>query len=74
MSLNGRWHLVSALQVQRRNHFSIQDVASIAILRLPPHTRVVYLRRDLKKTELIAKQVREGSNERNILKYLHSLR
>ncbi|KAH9080330.1 kinase-like domain-containing protein [Lactarius deliciosus] len=44
------------------------------ISKLPPHVRTVYRRGDPNKTELIAKHLREGSNELNILKYLHTIR
>ncbi|KAF8480135.1 hypothetical protein DFH94DRAFT_692479 [Russula ochroleuca] len=44
------------------------------ISKLPPHILTVYRRSDLNKTELIAKHVREGSNELDILKYLHTIR
>jgi hypothetical protein len=46
----------------------------IIVLQLPPHILTVYRRSDLNKTELIAKHVREGSNELDILKYLHTIR
>jgi serine/threonine protein kinase len=42
-------------------------------LQLPPHILKVYHQSDPKKTELIAKQVREGSNELEILKYLQTI-
>ncbi|KAH8976881.1 hypothetical protein EDB86DRAFT_2864191, partial [Lactarius hatsudake] len=44
------------------------------ISKLPPHVRTVYRWSDPNKTELIAKHLREGSNELNILKYLHTIR
>ena len=40
------------------------------VLQLPPHMRMVYRRGDQSKTKLIAKRVRLGSNELNILEYL----
>ncbi|KAF8468574.1 kinase-like domain-containing protein [Russula ochroleuca] len=44
------------------------------ISKLPPHILTVFRRKDPNKTELIAKHVREGSNEPDILKYLHAIR
>ena len=44
------------------------------VLQLPSHILTVYRRSDRNKTELIAKHVREGSNEPDILKYLHTIR
>ncbi|KAH9995504.1 kinase-like domain-containing protein [Russula vinacea] len=44
------------------------------ISKLPHHILTVYRRRDPNKTELIAKRLREGSNEADILKYLHTIR
>ncbi|KAH9047382.1 kinase-like domain-containing protein [Lactarius hengduanensis] len=41
--------------------------------KLPPNIRTVYRQSDRNKTELIAKHLREGSNELNILKYLHTI-
>ena len=40
------------------------------MLQLPPHIRTVYRQRDPKKTELIAKRARKGSNELVFLEYL----
>ncbi|KAF8270400.1 kinase-like domain-containing protein [Lactarius quietus] len=40
--------------------------------KLPPHLRTVYRRSDPNKTELIAKYVRERSNELNIFEYLQT--
>ena len=54
--------------------FFIRDVALTIVLQLPHHILTVYRRRDRNKTELIAKLVREGSNEPDILKYLHTMR
>ncbi|KAH9052928.1 kinase-like domain-containing protein [Lactarius deliciosus] len=42
--------------------------------KLPPNIRTVYRQSDPDKTELIAKHLRKGSNELNILKYLHTIR
>ncbi|KAH9160311.1 kinase-like domain-containing protein [Lactarius sanguifluus] len=44
------------------------------ISKLPPHILTVYRQSDPNKTELIAKHLREGSNELDILKYLHTIR
>ncbi|KAH9168836.1 hypothetical protein EDB89DRAFT_1559152 [Lactarius sanguifluus] len=41
--------------------------------KLPPNIRTVYRQSDPNKTELIAKHLREGSNELNILKNLHTI-
>ncbi|KAH9049699.1 hypothetical protein EDB84DRAFT_1556027 [Lactarius hengduanensis] len=40
---------------------------------LPPHVRTVYQQCDPNKTELIAKHLHEGSNEFDILEYLHTI-
>ncbi|KAH8979252.1 hypothetical protein EDB92DRAFT_2118863 [Lactarius akahatsu] len=69
----GTWELISKVQ-DTRNHFSVHDAALTVVSQLPPHVRTVYRRSDLNKTELIAKHLREGSNELNILKYLHTIR
>jgi tRNA A-37 threonylcarbamoyl transferase component Bud32 len=53
--------------------FSICDIALTIVLQLPPNILTVHRRRDLNKTELIAKHVRKGSNEPDILKYLHTI-
>ncbi|KAH9041661.1 kinase-like domain-containing protein [Lactarius pseudohatsudake] len=42
--------------------------------KLPPNIRTVYRQSDPNKTVLIAKHLREGSNELDILKYLHTIR
>ncbi|KAH9165660.1 kinase-like domain-containing protein [Lactarius sanguifluus] len=42
--------------------------------KLPPNIRTVYRQSDRNKTELIAKHLRKGSNELDILKYLHTIR
>ncbi|KAH9064015.1 hypothetical protein EDB87DRAFT_91654 [Lactarius vividus] len=44
------------------------------INKLPPNIRTVYRQSDPNKIELIAKHLREGSNELDILKYLHTIR
>jgi hypothetical protein len=68
----GTWELIS--KVQHQTYFFIHGVALIIVLQLPPHILTVYRRSDPNKTELIAKHVREGSNELDILKYLHTIR
>jgi hypothetical protein len=45
-----------------------------SITKLPPHIYTVFRRSDPKKTELIAKQVRERSDELYILKFLRTIR
>ncbi|KAH8987166.1 kinase-like domain-containing protein [Lactarius akahatsu] len=45
----------------------------ISDLKLPPHICTVYRRSDPNKTELIAKQLRDGSNELDILKHIHTI-
>ncbi|KAH9041658.1 kinase-like domain-containing protein [Lactarius pseudohatsudake] len=42
--------------------------------KLPSNIRTVYRQSDRNKTELIAKHLRKGSNELDILKYLHTIR
>lgn len=39
--------------------------------KLPPHIRTVYRRKDLEKTEYIAKLVRKGSREPDFFNFLH---
>ncbi|KAH9166094.1 hypothetical protein EDB89DRAFT_2006019, partial [Lactarius sanguifluus] len=58
----------------KKNHFSVHDAALTVVSQLPPHVRTVYRRSDPNKTELIAKHLREGSNELDILKFLHTIR
>ncbi|KAH9003162.1 hypothetical protein EDB86DRAFT_3100341 [Lactarius hatsudake] len=41
--------------------------------KLPPNILTVYRQSDPNKTELIAKHLRKGSNELDILKYLHTI-
>ncbi|KAH9168843.1 kinase-like domain-containing protein [Lactarius sanguifluus] len=41
--------------------------------KLPPNIRTVYRQSDRNKTELIAKHLRKGSKELDILKYLHTI-
>ncbi|KAH9016259.1 kinase-like domain-containing protein [Lactarius pseudohatsudake] len=45
----------------------------ISDLKLPPHICTVYRRSDPNKTELIAKHLRDGSNELDILKHIHTI-
>ena len=52
--------------------FLTHDIALTIILQLPPHIQTVCRRSDPNKTELIAKHLREGSNERTILEHLHT--
>ncbi|KAH9041678.1 kinase-like domain-containing protein [Lactarius pseudohatsudake] len=42
--------------------------------KLPPNIRTVYRQSDRNKTELIAKHLRKGSKELDILKYIHTIR
>ncbi|KAH9003154.1 kinase-like domain-containing protein [Lactarius hatsudake] len=69
----GTWELIDKVQ-HTRIHFSIHDAALTIVLQLPPNIRTVYRQSDLNKTELIAKHLRKGSNELDILKYLHTMR
>ncbi|KAI9459836.1 hypothetical protein BJY52DRAFT_1264037 [Lactarius psammicola] len=45
-----------------------------SVFKLPPHIRTVYRRRDPKRTELIAKHIRKGSNELYMLNYFRTTR
>ncbi|KAI9428339.1 hypothetical protein H4582DRAFT_2106989 [Lactarius indigo] len=42
-------------------------------LQLPPHIHMVYRQSNPHRTELISKHLRRGSNELDILKYLHAI-
>ena len=57
------------IPVPLRNCFLSQDLALIFGWQLPPHVRTVYRVTDPNRIELIAKQVREHSNELAILRY-----
>ncbi|KAH9168845.1 kinase-like domain-containing protein [Lactarius sanguifluus] len=69
----GTWELIDKVQ-HTRIHFSIHDAALTIVLQLPPNIRTVYRQSDRNKTELIAKHLRKGSKELDILKYLHTIR
>jgi serine/threonine protein kinase len=64
----GTWGLL--VEVQRRNPISTYCVRLTAVCQLPPHIFTVCRRTDPRKTELIAKCTRKGSNELEILQYL----
>ncbi|KAH8982946.1 kinase-like domain-containing protein [Lactarius deliciosus] len=68
----GTWELIDKVR-HTRIHFSMHDAALTIVSQLPPNIRTVYRQSDPNKTELIAKHLREGSNELNILKNLHTI-
>ena len=68
----GAWRLIDKVQHENYFHFSIHDVTLTVVLQPPPNIRIVHRRSDPKKTEFIAKHVREGSNELAIYEYLHT--
>ncbi|KAH9177384.1 kinase-like domain-containing protein [Lactarius sanguifluus] len=69
----GTWELIDKVQ-HTRIHFSIHDAALTIVLQLPPNIRTVYRQSDRNKTELIAKHLRKGSNELDILRSLRTIR
>ncbi|KAI9438298.1 hypothetical protein H4582DRAFT_253238 [Lactarius indigo] len=66
---NGTWELLPGT----RYYFSTNDVTLTIVLQLPPHIHMVYRQSNPHRTELIAKHLRRGSNELDILKYLHAI-
>ncbi|KAH9041687.1 kinase-like domain-containing protein [Lactarius pseudohatsudake] len=69
----GTWESIDKVQ-HTRIHFSIHDAALTIVLQLPPNIRTVYRQSDPNKTELIAKHLRKGSKELDILKSIRTIR
>ena len=67
----GLWERL--IQVRTRNCFLQPGFALTFDWQLPRHVRTVYRVTDPKRVELIAKQVREHSNELAILQYLRNI-
>ena len=66
----GTWKLLNKVQTKRP--LCTPDIVLTMSLQLPPHICTVFRRKDLNKTEYIAKRLHKRSNELTILEYLHT--